>query len=381
MTHRIRCPFSPPARLAIGWIAIIALLPAVLRAASPDDYFGIQVIDSATGRGVPLVELRTVSNQRFYTDSNGLAALNDPALLNQKVFFYPESPGYEFPPDGFGMRGASVDVKPGTLVTLKLKRLNIAERLYRVTGQGIYRDTVLLGRKAPIREPLLNAKVVGQDSVQMLAYNEKLYWFWGDTNRLAYPLGHFGMAGATSPLPSKGGLDPSVGVDLTYFIDPTGFSRPTCDIPGNGPKWLEGLVVVKDDTGRDRMIARYSRMKSLNEVLERGLVQWDDASGSWKLLKQFSLDAPLYPTGQPIRYTDAGTDYFYFGSIRVRADLQSLTDPGAYETFTCLKPGARYSKNEPPLDRAADGTLNWSWKRDTSPVTGIEEKELLNRGA
>ena len=46
-----------------------------------------------------------------------------------------------------------------------IRRLNIARRLYRVTGGGIYRDSVLTGDPVPIREPLLNGQVLGQDSV------------------------------------------------------------------------------------------------------------------------------------------------------------------------------------------------------------------------
>ncbi len=42
--------------------------------------FAIEVVDAETGRGVPLVELETVNNQRFVTDSNGLAALDGPDL-------------------------------------------------------------------------------------------------------------------------------------------------------------------------------------------------------------------------------------------------------------------------------------------------------------
>ena len=44
--------------------------------------------------------------------------------------------GYEFPADGFGIRGVGLEVKPGETKQIKIKRLNIAERLYRVTGEG-----------------------------------------------------------------------------------------------------------------------------------------------------------------------------------------------------------------------------------------------------
>ncbi|MEE3365750.1 MAG: hypothetical protein VX304_08890, partial [Planctomycetota bacterium] len=110
-------------------------------AAEKNLYFEIQVVDAATGRGVPLVELRTVNGISHQTDSAGRIAFHEPGLMNQRVFFHVSSHGYEFPNDGFGYRGTRLQVVPGGKATLKIRRLNIAERLYRVTGAGIYRDS------------------------------------------------------------------------------------------------------------------------------------------------------------------------------------------------------------------------------------------------
>ena len=49
--------------------------------------FRIQVVEEETGRGVPLVELRTVNQVRYFTDSNGIVAFDEPGLFNRKVFF------------------------------------------------------------------------------------------------------------------------------------------------------------------------------------------------------------------------------------------------------------------------------------------------------
>ena len=51
-------------------------------------YFAIQVVDAQTGRGVPLVELRTVNGIRHYTDSAGIVAFHEPGLMDRKVFFH-----------------------------------------------------------------------------------------------------------------------------------------------------------------------------------------------------------------------------------------------------------------------------------------------------
>ena len=125
-------------------------------------------------------------------------SIDDPGLAEQELYFFVSSHGYEMAADGFGMRGVRLRVEPGKTATVNIRRAQLAERLYRVTGEGIYRDTLLVGRAAPLRQPLVNAQVAGCDSVQNAVYQGRLFWFWGDTNRLSYPLGNFHASGATS---------------------------------------------------------------------------------------------------------------------------------------------------------------------------------------
>ena len=80
---------------------------------------------------------------------------------------------------------------------------------------------------------------------QYAVYRGKCYWFWGDTLRPSYPLGYFWTAGATSELPGKGGLDPAVGVNLNYFVDEQGFSRPMLRRTDGTPCWLDGLMTLR----------------------------------------------------------------------------------------------------------------------------------------
>ena len=270
----LRCRLLTVLRFfCIAWaLSLVALSPAH---AAPPDYFRITVQDQGTGRGVPLVELRTVNDVRYYTDSNGTAAINDPELIGQSVFFTVTSPGYEFPADGLGYHGAALLVEAGGQAVLKIKRTNIAERLYRITGAGIYRDSVLTGQSVPLKQPLLDGKVFGQDTVMAAPYAGKLVWFYGDTNRPSYPLGQFAISGATSLLPGQGGLDPSVGIDLNYWTNADGFSRPMIPLAGApGPVWIGGLLTMADG-GRERLFARYAEIGKDGSAAASGLAEFN----------------------------------------------------------------------------------------------------------
>jgi hypothetical protein len=344
--------------------------------------FLIRVVDDATGRGVPLVELRTVNEILHVTDSNGLVAFNEPGLMEQDVFFNVRSHGYEFPKDGFGIAGKTLKTTPGAEAELRVTRRNIAERLYRVTGQGVYRDTVLAGRKPPTANPVLNGLVLGQDSVQSVPFNGKIHWFWGDTNRPSYPLGNFHTPGATSLLPAHGGLDPEVGIDLAYIVDQNGFAKQTCNMPGDGPTWIGGLIAFKDPTGRERLFTAYAKIKPPLDTYERGLAEWDDQQNAFKKVATFPLTKAARPDGHPFRYIDNDVAYIAFPTayplVRVRDTIEDYLDIDRYEAFTCLEPGSTLDSLQ--VERDGEGKPVYAWKHQTPPVGPPEQDKLLKAG-
>jgi hypothetical protein len=346
------------------------------------DYFKIHVVDTDSGRGVPLVELRTVNDVKYYTDSNGLVAFHEPGLVGQDVFFHVQSHGYEHAKDGFGYRGTRLRVESGGEATVRIKRINIAERLYRITGAGVYRDTVLLDEESPIRQPVLNAQVFGSDSVVNTIYNGKIYWFWGDTNRPSYPLGNFHVPGAVSLLPDQGGLNPDVGIDLAYFLDEKGFAKPTCQMPGKGPTWIDGLVAIKEEAGRERLFAKYVKVEPPLTIYERGLVEFNDDKQQFEQHTVFDMHAPVHPGGHPFHHTDAGASYVYFGGqyplVRVAAESESIAKLAKYESYTYFKAGSTADNFQ--LDRDADGNLRLTWRRNTLAPSAPREAKLIQEG-
>ena len=362
------------------------LLVFAFTACAETPYFTIKVVDAQTGRGVPLVELETVSHVRFVTDNAGLVAFNEPSLMDRAVFLHVRSHGYEFPKDGFGFAGTALTPRAGSRAELKITRRNIAERLYRITGEGLYRDTILAGEKPPLREPLLNAQVVGQDSTQAAVYRGKIFWLWGDTSRASYPLGNFATSGATSELPAHGGLPAATGIDLRYFADEHGFARAMWPRPEHGVVWTDGLLVVKDRAGEERLVAHYEHREGLAKLLDHGLGAFDEAAGVFKKIAALpAIDAWHSPRGHPTRVSESDGEFFYSGTrdtmfpcVRVKAAFEDVQNPAAYEAWTCLSDGAHFDGKKTRLERDASGHALYAWKRNADPLTAAQERELID---
>ncbi len=378
-------PLPPGLRLvalsAAAWFASVNPARADVL---PRDFFQIQIVDDATSRGVPLVELETVHHLRFVSDNAGRVAFAEPGLMDQPVFFHVRSHGYEYPRDGFGYAGKTLRTTPGTRAVLRIQRRNVAERLYRITGAGLYRDSVLLGESTPLAEPLGSGRVAGQDSALVVLYKGQLRWFWGDTGRLQYPLGHFWMAGAISDLPAQGGLDPAVGVQLRYFVDAEGFSRPVCRLGvEKGLIWSDAFLVTTDAQGRERMVCHYAHMESLERMLDHGIAVWDDAKEEFERVRELDLELlRLYPgQAHPFRHQTEGLAYFYFGevfpTVRCRADLDSVLDPGRREAFTCVQ---RDDDGRTRVRRDHEGRPQYAWQPMGIPLHPRLERELLKSG-
>ncbi len=366
--------------MLFGICFIAACLTHQLQAAEP--YFQIQVVDAETGRGVPLVELETVNNIQHFTDSAGNIAFFEPGLMDREVFFYVRSHGYEYPKDGFGFRGVRLKVTSGGSATVKLPRLNIAERLYRITGGGIYRDTLLLGQQPPTSEPALNALVFGSDSVVNALYRDRLYWFWGDTNRPKYPLGIYEAPGATSRLPADGGLDPSRGVNLEYFVDAEGFAKSTAKMPGKGPTWIFGMTVLKNAQAKEELWTGYVKIEAPLKIYARGVARFNDQTSEFDQMADFAPLPVLFPEGQTLKLREGDTEHVYFCTpyplARVKATPEAYRDPTQYEAYTCLKAGS--SLDTPQIDRDAAGHVQYGWKRQTPRIGPGEQVRLITAG-
>ncbi|MFZ1705852.1 MAG: hypothetical protein WAT79_16015 [Saprospiraceae bacterium] len=341
-------------------------------------YFTLSIIDQETGRGVPMVELRTRSRLSYFTDSNGIIAFNEPTLMNQFVSFKLFSHGYEGNEDGI-----ILNTIPGTKVIIRIKRLNIAERLYRITGQDIYGHSTRVGLSIPIKHQALNGKVMGQDTYIETLYKGKLYWFWGDTES---PNGFNGeVTGATSELPNKGGLDPGVGIDLNYFTDENGFIKHMCPYQGQTLVWIQWLVTLNDEKGDERLYALYKRINRDGNPGEAGFVVFNDSTENFDRIKVIDEWYGIgHRSGHPFFAKTDGQEYMYIinhtGIERVRADIRYLTDPASYELFTCFAPITLQDTTSSKLDRNGDNRLIYDWKSNGAYLNRHQQHDLIKSG-
>jgi hypothetical protein len=289
-------------RMLIGVLWSPILLASHASADAPSKPFRIEVVDAEDGWPVPLVELKTVHEVRFYTDNAGVAAFDLPELMGRETWLTVDSDGYEARADGFGRRGVRITPTPGGRQTVKVQRTIIARRLGRITGAGIFGESQKLGEQLDWKE----TGVLGQDSVQNAIHRGRLFWAWGDTRLSPYPLGVFDMTGATTLPQAKPTWKPPLKIELDYFRTDDGKLRGIAKMPGKGPTWLSGLVSLPDGQGKPKLVATYVKIEGTLTAYETGLCVWNDEAEKFEHLKtlwQRSDDAvrpPPMPNGHAV---------------------------------------------------------------------------------
>jgi hypothetical protein len=327
-------------------IPLLALSSVVL-AAEP---CRIEIVDKENGWPVPLVELRTTHETRHVSDNAGLIALDDPELLDREVWFHVKGHGYGVNKDGFGFEGVRVHPKAGGKVRIEVERRNVAKRLGRLTGAGLFAEARKLGEDPPQPE----TGVFGCDSVLLARHRDRLFWLWGDTTLPGYPLGVFDSTFATTPLNPATKFEPPFSLRYTHFRDASGKPRGVADLPGDGPTWLGGMASVNDAKGEPRLVATYSKIKNHLDEYEVGLCVWDENEERFeieKVLWKGEGKKPLIPRGHPARWkAPDGKAWLLFGdpfpTMRCPDSFEAWKDPAAWETVA----------ESPPPRSAQDGS-------------------------
>lgn len=320
-------------------MTLLQLIPAGLVVALASAQFEpcrITVVDEENGWPVPLVELRTTGNSSFWTDNAGVVAFDLPECMGTETWIEIFSHGYEVPADGFGNRGVRLIPKQGGDLKIEVKRTQVAKRLGRLTGAGMFAEAQRFGDFPNWSE----SGVTGSDTVQMVEYQDKLFWLWGDTNLPGYPLGIFETSGAWSKLKPLSDPKPPMAIHYDYFRSESGKPRAISPIEGKGPTWLSGLIVLPDKTGRDRLVATYAKIPEHLDPGEMGLVEWDDSAEIFKPVMKFwergESEKPEkpFPDGHAVIAKDeAGTEWLYMNGppdFKCRPTYEAWKNPSEW---------------------------------------------------
>jgi hypothetical protein len=355
LAHRFSLRRTLPVLLALS-IAAPALAAEPCR---------IVVVEKDTGWPVPLVELRTTHNVSFFTDNAGVIAFDLPELMGRQTWFFVDGRGYEVPKDGFGNRGVRLTPQPGETLRVEVKRTIIAKRIGRLTGAGLFAESVKCGDDPKLAE----SGVLGADSVQTAVHNGKHFWLWGDTTLAHYPLGIFHASSATTSTQPVESFQPPLRVKYNYFRDEKGAPRGVAPMPGPGPTWLTGYMSLPDRSGEARLVATYVKIKPPLEAYEAGLCVWNDETEAFNQLKVIwtksddAPKAPLHPDGHPAFWTDEnGKRWILFGNplptLRCPATFEAWQDPATWERIEPQK--ALENADGGPAVKPHSGSIAWN---------------------
>lgn len=346
---------------------------------SAAEIFGIRLVDKASGRGIPLVLLKSSEGEEYWSDNFGYVAIDDQDLLGKEL-------GFKLSTDGYESQDFKVKLEKGKEQILQVERRNIAERLYRSTGAGSYYHSTLLGYKAPVDRPHIDGLVMGQDTLNATVYKNKVFWIWQDTSRPAYPLGNFNNSGALADLPSQGNISQDLGFNRKYFVDGEGFSRAMTPgfEPANEPTWMGNLVTVPDASGNEKMFGLFGKAVAEADIGKRGWGVYDDASATFKEIAnppraEYVAGSVLEPLGDPVKVRHGTVDFLYYGTMRVPAKAESVLNFDAYETYS------PYESRSKKLAKNLDGSINYAWRKNAYPTelepmkkAGIMQTDILH---
>jgi hypothetical protein len=325
----------------------------------------IEVVDKQNGWPVPLVQLRTTHNVTFVTDNAGVIALDAAELMGREVWFDVIGHGYEVKKDGFGMRGVRLKPEPGATLRVEVNRVNIAKRLGRSTGAGIFAESQKLGRELD----WIESGVFGSDSVQNAAHRGKMFWAWGDTTLPHYPLGIFDMTSATTAIQPLASFEPPLRLKLDYFRAKDGKLRGVAKMPGEGPTWLSGYVSLPDKDGTSHLCATYIKVRNYLEAYESGLCVWNDRTEAFEQLRvlwtksEQSPRQPAAPDGHPSFWKDAqGREWILFGNplptLRCPATFAGWQDATKWEVLEPQKSFVSAKDGQPVKPHT--GHIGWN---------------------
>lgn len=166
-------------------------------------------------------------------------------------------------------------------------------------------------------------------------------------------------------------------MDLTYFVDATGFSKPVCPLPKGGMHWIESRLTLPDGHGIERLLARVGMMPDLDHATEWDLMIFDDVKEEFEPIRRWDIHDP-HQSAHPFQARVDGTNYYYiFPDFRVPEDLASVCDLSQYEAFSCLAGDGKWRGRESKMDREETGRVRYTWRKGADRLYERRLDELV----
>ncbi|MBK8501376.1 MAG: hypothetical protein IPL46_03750 [Saprospiraceae bacterium] len=154
---------------------------------------------------------------------------------------------------------------------------------------------------------------------------------------------------------------------------------------GPGYVWFDFLMTVPSEDGVEKLIAKYARVDAYFGNHERGIAVFNDEKQVFERYREVSpwLEQP-HTTEHPVKVSIDDQTYYYqtseFNFSRVKPHLDSISQQGGYEYFTCLQPGEMPNSKKPRMDRDAAGRLVYRWKKNAATVNFQQQTALIEQG-
>ena len=363
----------------IWFVLVCSALPAA-GDQLPTAPFVLQFVDAATGRPVPLVEVEAFNGLRLVSDNLGHIAITEPDLLCSRLRLVIRGNGYRYPQfDLLGERAVSLQYEPGICQQIKLERTAAAERLYRITGAGRYRDSMLAGVHDKTIDNRLIGNVIGLDSAIPVRWHRRLFCFWGDT-LCTDRLNLSGSGAIIEP-----GRSPEVPPEIQYFLDKEGYSSPIFDTGSPGFVWIEAVLPLNYGRHGEVLAARYVKHKTLEEAVETGFAIFRLSQGKFTILRRFK-SGRQHKSAHAVPIVQSEKPRWAIQPWEItEPELKSFMNPDSYLNYSCLEKADKKAElqiegRQYRVRRDRSGRPLFSWVQGGVPCHPSQQKILRQAG-
>ncbi len=344
--------------------------------------FQIQFLDSINLKPVPLVKLELGNKQTFFSDNDGNVSIDNPDFYGCRLKFNINGSGYIYPEKDFwGDTAIYPTVQKGKKLTVKLDRKCLAQRVFRITGAGKYKDSILLGL-TPTNIVETDGQIFGQDSLVAAPFTDKLYCFWGDT--IGYSNFNFSASGGVIDL--KNNPDPEKKLKISYFCSEDGFAKKMVDTGLRGFTWIEYVLpVYNEEYGKKILLAKYVHHQSLEVAVESGFAIFSTKENRFKIFKR-EKSSKVHKCAHPFPgFLKNKKGYFLQPWEFVEDNFASVIKEREHWFLTCLDEVSKKISGKSisiegknyVVRRTAEGKASFFWKKGGIPVDPVLQNKLL----